>query len=127
MTERERDILLLLSQIPFLPLARLVCDQTPGDGIQTVLAAPIYLETADDDPETVREMSTILLALEAKRLITLDYDKPLQNGDYSVFLQSRFYKGFMLQDKAPESAGSPVFEYGSIALTAMGRAALDSL
>ena len=126
-TEGERDFLLLLGQSPFLPLARLVRKQAPGDGATLVLQAPVYLDTPDDTPETVRETGTILLSLEAKRLITLDYDKPLQNGDYSMFSESRFYDDYFVQHPAPESTGSPVFEYGSIALTTLGQAALDSL
>ena len=55
-----------LSQIPFLPVARKMGDETP-----------VYLE--DGNPE---EQSLILQCLEKRGLISLDYDKPLK-GFYS--------------------------------------------
>jgi hypothetical protein len=119
--------LLLLGQIPFLPLARLVQKKSPEAGTIAVLQAPVYLDTPDDAPEDVRETGAVLLALEAKRLITLDYDKPLQNGDYSMFSKSRVYQECLRTGAPSDSSALPVFEFGSIALTTLGRAALDSI
>ena len=66
LTEGEIRMLDTLSQIPFLPVARKMGDETP-----------VYLE--DGNPE---EQSLILQCLEKRGLISLDYDKPLK-GFYS--------------------------------------------
>ena len=61
LTELEIGLLRELGQIPFLPVARQLGDLTP-----------VYLESGDRE-----QMSLVLLALEKKGLISLDYDKPL--------------------------------------------------
>ena len=63
----EVNILLKLGQIPFLPAVRRIDDATP-----------YYLEDDDYSPE---ENSLILQCLEKRRLISLDFDKPL-SGSY---------------------------------------------
>ena len=65
LSEGEVRMLETLAQIPFLPVYRKADDEMP-----------IYLE-AQDRP--VEEYGLILQCLEKKRLITLDYDKPLKN------------------------------------------------
>ena len=124
-TPKEMDFLRLLAQRPYLPLARVIlCNRADGQ-TGNVTLAPVYLGAADDPPEAVRDAAEVLLALEAKRLITLDYDKPLQNGDYSIVEESRVYREFLQSHQ--QTAGEPALEFGSVALTALGRAALDSL
>lgn len=88
LTEGELSVLETLSQIPFLPVYRKIDD-----------ASPIYLE---ETRFSLPEYAMILQHLEAKRLITLDFDKPLKN-----------------------SAPSPYPIQGSIALTARGQDILD--
>ncbi len=90
LTEGELHILETLSQIPFLPIHRKIDD-----------AAPIYLE---DDRFSAEEYSLILQHLEVKRLISLDFDKPLKNA-----------------------APGPYPIQGSMALTARGQWILDLL
>ena len=65
MTEPELEMLTTLAQIPFLPVARKLGDDTP-----------IYLEDAEKQPE---EYSLILQCLEKRGLISIDYDKPLKS------------------------------------------------
>ena len=65
LTLGEIEMLRLLSQIPFLPVARRMGDDTP-----------VYLEDSEKAPE---EYSLILQILEQKRLVSLDYDMPLAN------------------------------------------------
>lgn len=71
---KEIDMLLMLGQIPFLPVARRADDMTP-----------VYLEDGACTPE---EYSLVLQCLETKNLITLDYDSPLAGADMSA------YKGY---------------------------------
>ena len=61
----EIEMLRNLAQIPFLPVARKLGDDTP-----------IYLEEAEKQPE---EYSLILQCLEMRGLISIDYDKPLKS------------------------------------------------
>lgn len=61
----EIEMLQKLAQIPFLPVARKMGDDTP-----------IYLEDAEKQPE---EYSLILQCLEKRGLISIDYDKPLKS------------------------------------------------
>ena len=93
MTQPELEVLTALGQIPFLPIAR-----TPAD------PAPVYLE---EDGHSREEYTLILQCLEKKGLITLDFDAPLKNADYSAY------------------AGYPI--HGSMALTARGQQVLELL
>ena len=93
MTQPELDILTALGQIPFLPIARRMDDPSP-----------IYLEA---DAYSREEYSLILQCLEKKRLIDLDFERPLKNADYSA------YQGYPI--------------HGSMALTARGQQVLELL
>lgn len=93
MTEAELEILTTLAQVPFLPIGRKMDDP-----------APVYLEEDAHSPE---EYTLILQCLEKKALITLDFDKPLKNADYSRYTHL------------------PI--HGSMALTARGQQILEIL
>ncbi len=92
LTAGEMEMLQKLAQYAFLPVARREEDGTP-----------VYLE--GDRPAAV--YSLILRALEQKRLISLDYDKPL-----SGFEDPRY------------AAYAAV---GSMALTARGQSVVETL
>ncbi len=72
LTKAELELLDKLSQFAFLPVCRKADDMTP-----------MYLE---DEDYTREEYSIILQLLEQKRLISIDYDKPLgsKNPAYPV-------------------------------------------
>ncbi len=71
LTEPEIQMLGMLGQIPFLPVARRADDMIP-----------VYLE----DAEQSRQMySQVIACLEKKALISLDYDKPLSGFDMSAY------------------------------------------
>lgn len=89
----EIEFLNALGENAFLPVARSAGDNTP-----------IYLE---DDAQSKEQYSLILVCLEKKGLISIDFDKPLQGADMSRY------------------AGYPI--HGSIALTARGQEVLDVL
>lgn len=93
MTEPELEVLTTLAQIPFLPIARRMDD-----------TAPVYLE---EDAHTAQEYTLILQCLEKKGLISLDFDQPLKNADYSAY------------------SGYPI--HGSMALTARGQQVIELL
>lgn len=93
LTPGEIAMLRRLGQIPFLPIAR---------RIDTV--DPVYLEETD---KSVTEYGLILMCLEKKGLISLDFDRPLAGVDDSAY------------------AAYPI--RGSMALTARGQSVLDLL
>lgn len=93
LTEEELKLLRLFGAVPFLPVARRPDGETP-----------ICLEEGAEEQETV---SKVILALERKGLIDLDYNLPLQNFDYSA------YAAWSRQ--------------GSMALTGRGQEVLDVL
>lgn len=93
LSQPEIDLLMKLGQIPFLPIARSAADPKP-----------VYLEDQDQTPE---QYSLILICLEKKGLISLDFDMPL-----------------------PGCGGEKYAQYpiwGSMALTKRGQDALDVL
>ena len=65
LTEQELDMLQLLAQIPFLPVARKASDMIP-----------VY-------PGGTQDTATVLQCLEKKGLIDIDYRLPLSGFDYS--------------------------------------------
>lgn len=88
LTAGEIRVLQLLGQIPFLPIAR-----------KADAEEPVCREL--DDPQT----GLILLCLEKRGLISLDYDAPLGGFDYAG------YEGYPVR--------------GSFALTARGQRAVE--
>ena len=93
LSDGEIDFLNTLGQIPFLPVARKADDMTP-----------VYLEESDHAKE---EYSLILQVLEAKGLVSIDYDKPLKGCDMAAY------------------AGYPV--HGTVSLTLRGRTVVEML
>lgn len=82
-----------LARIPFLPVAR---------GVDS--GEPVYLESTD---ATVQEYALILLCLEKKNLVSIDYSTPLKGFSYAGY------------EKYPVK--------GSVALTNRGQQVLDLL
>ena len=70
-TQPELEMLETLAQIPFLPIARRMDDPSP-----------VYLE---DDALSPGDYTLTLQCLEKKGLISLDFDRPLKNCDYSAY------------------------------------------
>lgn len=71
LTAQEVELLQVLAQIPFLPIAR-----------RSDTMDPVYLE---DQRHSQEEYSLILQCLEKKGLISLDFDKPLRQFDDSAY------------------------------------------
>lgn len=93
LSQPEINLLNKLGQIPFLPIARRASDP-----------APLYLE---DTEETQEQYSLILICLEKKGLISLDFDMPLAGSRDEKYAQY------------------PIV--GSMALTKRGQDVLDVL
>ena len=93
LTQAEMEFLRLLGQVAFLPVARSAADETP-----------VCLEEPSADPA---QTGLLLQCLEKKRLISLDYDKPLQGAAMERY------------------SAYPI--HGSIALTQRGQQVLELL
>ena len=63
LTPQERDFLMELAQTPFLPVARKASEETP-----------VYLEAGEENREA---FAALLLSMERKGLVSLDYDIPM--------------------------------------------------
>ena len=93
LTQWELDMLDALSQCPFLPVARKASEETP-----------VYLE---EDAHSIAEYGLILLCLEKKGLVEIDYRQPLSGFAYEAY------------------AGYPV--HGTVSLTARGQQVVELL
>ena len=81
----EIEMLLTLGQIPFLPVARKMGDDSP-----------VYLE---DDRCTREEYSLILQCLEKRGLISIDYTQPLKGFDDSAYAEYPIRGSFALTQR----------------------------
>ena len=131
-TEEEKAFLMKLSQLPFLPLTRFIMKSTKSEHMESAALEPVYMQDISDTLDTVKKTGKVLQSLEDKYLITLDYDLPLQNGDYALYEDSALYRHFCdTVREGGRQAGFlfdlPVLERGSIALTSLGQEALDRL
>lgn len=126
LTKEETEFLKQLAQTPFLPLATFVLKSTKSSHLESVALAPVYINDRADSMETVKSMAIVLESLEDKGLITLDYDEPLENGNYMDYSESALYAYFketvaQTKDKDDYLFDIPSLEFGSIALTDLGR------
>lgn len=88
LNEGEVRILKKLEQIPFLPVARKADSEEP-----------VYLEDRD---YPVKEYSLILLCLEKKGLISLDYAIPLKGFDSSAYRDYPILGSFALTQRGQQ-------------------------
>lgn len=88
LTLGEIEMLRLLAQIPFLPVARRMGDDTP-----------VYLEDAEKSRE---EYSLILQCLEKRGLISIDYDQPLKSFDNSAYASYPIRGSFTLTQRGQQ-------------------------
>ena len=131
LSPEEMEFLKQLAQTPYLPLARFVLKSTKSDHLESVALAPVYLQDKQDSMDTVKSMGAVLKSLEEKGLLTLDYEEPLENGDYTDYSHSALYAYFketVAQSKVNEGFlfDIPDLELGSIALTYLGQTIIEA-
>lgn len=88
LTEQELELIDMLAQFSFLPVARKAADMTP-----------IYLE---DTRYSREQYSLILQCLEKKSLISIDYDKPLAGADMSAYKGYPVHGSFCLTERGQQ-------------------------
>jgi hypothetical protein len=131
-SEEETEFLKQLAQTPYLPLARFVLKSTKSSHLESVALAPVYICDRTDSMETVKSMAVVLGSLKEKGLITLDYEEPLENGNYIDYSDSALYAYF--KETVAQAKGRddflfdiPSLELGSISLTYLGQIAIENL
>lgn len=132
LSEGEYAFLMGLAEIPFLPLARFVLSSTRSGHVRSAALSPVYLTERDAGIEDVRATGGLLLGLEEKGLISLDYDQPLQGCDYADYHNSAAYRRLLAAVAEGRQQAGFLFdqaemELGSIALTALGRHTIEQL
>ncbi|MHC1723644.1 MAG: hypothetical protein AB9836_10620 [Aminipila sp.] len=132
LNKEELKILLELKEFNYLPISEFVMSSSENDHISFSGLAPVYIRDLKDTMEVVKEIGTVLKGLEAKGLISLDYDIPLQGYDYTMHTESELYKFFIQTVK--DGTGKPGFlcdraeiELGSAALTPLGVKVVESI
>lgn len=122
--EEEISVLLDLAKCS-KPVCRFVMSSSTEKEARFVSLAPVYIDASDDSMETVKAIGAVLSELEKKRLISLDYDTPLQDYDYTKYTNSVLFAYFT--ETVNEGKKQPRFlcdtaeiELGSIVITELG-------
>ncbi len=120
LNEAQAAFLEELEHHHYLPLARFVVESSKEEDFSSVALAPVFLRHPGETMEWVKETGAMLLDLEARGLITLDYDCPLEGYSYGEYKTSDLYAYF--QKTIAEAAArpgflgdTPILELGSIA------------
>ena len=121
LTEAQAAFLGELEHHHYLPLARFLVESTVEDDFSSVALAPVYLRSPEEAMDQVKEIGALLLDLERRGWITLDYGYPLEGYPYEEYRQSALYAYFRRTvEEAKGRPGflgdTPVLELGSIAL-----------
>ncbi len=127
-TPNQVEFLHQLFHCKALPVARFVVVSSREEEFQSVALAPVFLRSAGDDIDAVKEAGVFLRKLEDMGLLTLDYDIPLSGYDYPEYETSALYAYFAETvhqgaREHPDFLGdTPRMELGSMALTPEGEA-----
>jgi hypothetical protein len=129
---KEISFLIEFVQYDYLPVSRFIMSSSINDAISVISLAPVYIIAKDDSIETVKEIGAVLSELEKKGLISLDYDIPLQDYDYTMHTDSTLFSYF--QETVNEGMKKLNFlldtaeiELGSIALTEFGELVVENI
>lgn len=120
LTEAQEAFLHELSHHHFLPVARFLVESTVEGDFSSVALAPVYLRTPEETMEWVKQTGSMLLELEERGYLTLDYDYPLEGYSYTEYRQSQLYAYFCKTIEEGKGrpgflGDTPVLELGSIA------------
>ena len=121
----ELAILKTVQAVGCLPVARFVALKSDEDEVVIDCLSPVYLYETTDTMEEVKAMGAVLRGLEDKGLLSLDYDLPIRDFDYSLYTGSELYAYFtrtIAEAKGREGflCDTPDIELGSMAVTELG-------
>jgi len=129
-TDNQKDFLHQLSHTHYLPVARFTLTDSREEDFTATALAPVFMRSAADDMEMVKEAGVFLQRLEDMGLITLDYDIPLKGYSYDEYKESALYEYFCATvaegSARPDFLGNtPLLDLGSMALTEIGQQIAD--
>ena len=107
LTEAQTAFLHELEHHHFLPVARFLIESSREDDFSSVALAPVYLRGPEESMEWVKETGAMLLEMEEKGYLALDYDYPLEGYPYTEYRQSDLYAYFCRTIE--EAKGRPGF------------------
>ncbi len=126
----EEAFLEQLAQCPFLPIAEfLLASQNQGSSLSI---SPVFLETGTETLEQIKHTAGIILDLEEKEILSLDYEEALSGMDESLFRQSQAFRLLTLtveqgKDQAEFHYHPPEIRFGSLSLSPLGRQVIEQL
>lgn len=131
-TPKEEEFLQKLAQTPFLPVAQYLLTSKESEHITNAALSPVFLETGKETVAEIKAVGHVLLDLEERSIISLDFDSPLEGTDESVFYDSDSFallKETVEEGKAKEEFifHAPSIQFGSVCLTALGDLIIDQL
>lgn len=128
----EEQFLQKLAQCPFLPVAQFLLQSSQSDHLNNMALSPVFLETGTESLDEIHQLKNVLLALEDRNIISLDFDAPLQGTDEALFYNSTSFA--LLNQTVEEGKGQEGFlfdstniEFGSVCLTALGDLVVEQL
>ena len=71
-----------------LPVARLIATKSDEEEVVIDCLSPVYLYETSDTLDEVKEIGALLRRLSDLGLLTLDYDRPIADFDYSLYTES---------------------------------------
>lgn len=121
----ELAILKTVDAVGCLPVARFIATKSDEEEVVIDCLSPVYLYEATDTMEDVKAIGAVLRGLEEKGLMSLDYDMPIRDYDYSMYTESELYAYFVRTiEEARERDGflcdTAEIELGSMAVTELG-------
>ena len=122
---REKAILQTILAVGCLPVARLIATKSDEEEVVIDCLSPVYLYETSDTLDEVKEIGALLRRLSDLGLLTLDYDRPIADFDYSLYTESDLFAYFVRTiDEARGREGflcdTAEMELGSMAVTPLG-------
>ena len=122
---REKAILQTILAVGCLPVARLIATKSDEEEVVIDCLSPVYLYETSDTLDEVKEIGALLRRLSDLGLLTLDYDRPIADFDYSIYTESDLFAYFVRTiDEARGREGflcdTAEMELGSMAVTPLG-------
>lgn len=128
----EEIFLQKLAQCPFLPMVQYIVTSSKSHDLNNVALSPVFLETGKETLDEIKALGNILLDLEEKDIISIDFDTPLPGTNEDLFSQSDSFA--LLKETVDAGTSNPDFlfdtptiEFGSVCLTPLGDLVVDQL
>lgn len=129
LTGEEAAVLGELSRTGPLPVCRFILKSSVEDELENIALAPVLIRKPGDDVKTAVGRGKIILALEKRGLVLLDYETPLPGYNYDAVKASAAFAEFL--NTVNEGKSRPGFLFdtadldaGSMALTDDGAEAI---